>query len=266
MILNGYYLKNIIAILVYKKNKDKNMNNFSIYGVDYSFDPSNNSKIVNYEDFMDEFSTGNWENDTFRVFDMVKDSNKTAIDIGTWIGPTVIWLSKNFKNVIGVEADKVAISALKGNLKSSNCNNVEIIENPIYSKSNVKLFFGSNTNIQAELGDSTSQLKNESTNNQDSEALTVTLSDIIKNPEDVSFIKVDIEGGEENIIPELFETCSKYKYNLWISFHYPWWKDSNIERFEKYFALAKNPSMPGDERNIVEFVKKYPFGSILLKF
>jgi FkbM family methyltransferase len=240
------------------------MNNFSIYGVDYSFDPSNNSKIVNYDWFMDTFSTGNWENDTFRVFDMVKNSNKTAIDIGTWIGPTVIWLSKNFKDVIAVEADKVAIEALKGNLKSSNCENVKIIENPIYSESNVKLFFGSNTNIPAELGDSTSQIKNESTNEQDSEVLTITLGDIlnplVKNPEDVSFIKVDIEGGEENIIPELFETCSKYKYDLWISFHCPWWKDTNINRFEKYFSLAKN------EENIIEFLNNHPFGTILLKF
>ena len=236
------------------------MNNFSIYGVDYSFDPSNNSKIVNYDWFMDTLSKGDWEHDTFRVFDMVKDSNKTAIDIGAWIGPTVIWLSKNFKNVITVEADKVALEALKGNLKSSNCDNVTIIENAIYSESNVKLFFGSNTNITAELGDSTSQLKNESTNTQDSEVLTITLSDILKNPEDVSFIKVDIEGGEEHIIPELFETCSKYNYSLWFSFHYPWWKDSNIERFEKYFALAKN------EENIIEFLNNYPFGTILLKF
>lgn len=237
------------------------MNNFLIHGVDYSFDPSKNSEIANYQWFMHALSTGSWENDTFAVFNNVKDFTKTAIDIGAWIGPTSIWLSKHFNNVIAVEPDKVALKSLKANLKSSNCdNNVTIIERPIYSKSNVKLFFGNNVNIAAELGDSTSQLKNQLTNEKDFETLTLTLGDILKDAKDVSFIKLDIEGGEEHIIPELFETCSKQNISLWISFHYTWWKDSNIDRFEKYFSLAKN------EKNIAEFVKKYPFGSIFLTF
>jgi len=236
------------------------MNNFSIHGVDYSFDPSKNSQIVNYQWFMGALSSGNWENDTYSVFDIVKDPTKTAIDIGGWIGPTAIWLSKHFKEVVIVEADKVALSALKANLESSNCNNVKVIDRPIYSESNVKLFFGSNTNRAADLGDSTSQLKNESTNTEDSEVLTISLSDILKETKDVSFIKVDIEGGEEHIIPELFETCSKHNISLWISFHYDWWKDPNIDRFAKWFSLATN------EKNITEFVKKQPFGSLFLTF
>lgn len=236
------------------------MNNFLIHGVDYSFDPSKNSQIVNYQWFMDALSSGNWENDTYSVFDIVKDPTKTAIDIGAWIGPTAIWLSKNFNKVIAVEADPIALEALKANLKSSNCKNVKVIDRPIYSESNVKLFFGSNTNREADLGDSTSQLKNESTNTDDSEVLTITLNDILKKAKDVSFIKVDIEGGEEHIIPELFETCSKHNISLWISFHYTWWKDLNIDRFEKSFSLATN------EKNIAEFVKKQPFGSLFLTF
>ena len=236
------------------------MNNFTIHGVDYSFDPSKNSQIVNYQWFMDALSTGKWENDTYSVFDIVKDPTKTALDIGAWIGPTAIWLSKNFKEVIAVEADKIALKALKANLKSSKCKNVKVIERPIYSESNIELFFGSNANRAANLGDSTSQLKSKSTNKEDSSVLTITLSDILKEVKDVSFIKVDIEGGEEHIIPELFETCSKYNISLWISFHYTWWKDSNIDRFEKSFSLATN------EKNIAEFVKKQPFGSLFLTF
>jgi FkbM family methyltransferase len=236
------------------------MNNFTIHGVDYSFDPSKNLEIVNYQWFITALSSGGWENDTYNAFDMVKDPQKTAIDIGAWIGPTSIWLSKHFNKVIAVEPDRVALKSLKANLKLSNCKNVKIIERPIYSESNVKLFFGSNVNIAAQLGDSTSQLKNESTSGEDTEALTVTLGDILKDANNVSFIKIDIEGGEEHIIPELFETCSTLGISLWISFHYDWWKDSNIERFEKYFALAKN------EINIIEFIKNNPFGSIFLTF
>ena len=236
------------------------MNKFTIHNVEYLLDPSKNSQIVNYDIFISALSSGQWENDTFAAFDSVKDSNKTAIDIGSWIGPTSIWLSKHFKKVIALEPDILAIQALKANLESSNCNNVEIIERPIYSQSNVKLFFGSNNNIPAHLGDSTSQLKTEILNIDDSVVLTITLSDILENNKDVSFIKVDIEGGEENIIPELFETCSKCNYKLFISFHYSWWKDPNINRFDKYFSLAIN------EKNIAEFIKNNPFGSLFLTF
>ncbi len=37
-----------------------------------------------------------WENDTFEVFEKVKNQEGIAIDIGAWIGTTAIWLSKNF--------------------------------------------------------------------------------------------------------------------------------------------------------------------------
>jgi len=236
------------------------LDNFTIHGVDFTFDTVANSQIVNYDWFMGALSSGSWEKETFEIFESVKDKTKTAIDIGAWIGPTSIWLSKNFKNVIAVEADRMAISALKANLESSNCNNVKIVENPVFSKSNVNLYFGCNSKIKAVLGDSTSQLKENTTDNKDFEVLTVSIHDLLKDLKDVSFIKVDIEGGEENIIPDLFEICKSNGYSLLISFHYGWWKDHNLERFEKYFNLASN------EKDISKFIKSNPFGSLFLTF
>lgn len=236
------------------------MDSFLIHGVNYTFDPNNNKEVVNYRWFMDSLSAGNWENDTYVVFNQVKDLNKTAIDVGGWIGPTAIWLSNNFKKVIVVEADRIALNALKGNLKSSNCENVKIIDRPIYSESNLELFFGGNTSRQANLGDSTSQLKKAVTNTEDYKVLTIKLSDILKEANDVSFIKIDIEGSEEHIIPELFSICGENCYNLWISFHYTWWENSDLERFEEYFALATN------KKDISGYIKNNPFGSLFLKF
>lgn len=236
------------------------MHSFLVHGVNYTFDPNNNKEITNYEWFMGKLSSGNWEKDTYNVFKQVKDLNKTAIDIGGWIGPTAIWLSNNFKNVVVVEADKIALNALKANLKTSNCDNVKIIERPIYSESNVELYFGNNSNINTNMGDSTSQLKNGITNSDDYKVLTISLNDIIKESDDVSFIKIDIEGGEEYIIPELFQTCSKNGYDLWISFHYNWWKNHDLSRFEEYFSLATN------NKNIAEYIRSNPFGSLFLKF
>ncbi len=57
------------------------MNSFSIHDVDYSFDPVEHSQIQDYDWFINEFSSGKWENDTFETFEKIKDFDKTAIDI-----------------------------------------------------------------------------------------------------------------------------------------------------------------------------------------
>lgn len=236
---------------------------FNIHGVDYNFDENNNSMINNYHWFINLFSKGLWENNTFSTFNAVKNINKTAIDLGGWIGPTAIWLSKNFKNVTVVEADKVALSALKKNLQTSGCNNICLIEKPVYSVTGKKIYFGNNNFRESSLGDSMSQLREKATSESDLLLETISLHDIIMlsgGYDQVSFIKLDIEGGEENIIPDLFTICSENKYDLWMSFHYDWWADKNIERFNKYFSLSKN------HKDISSIIRKYPFGSLQIKF
>jgi hypothetical protein len=48
---------------------------------------------------------------------------------------------------------------------------------------------------------------------------------------DISLIKVDIEGGEEFILNDLYDIYSRYHIPMYISFHYSWWKDTNLNRF-----------------------------------
>ena len=39
------------------------------------------------------------------------------IDIGTWIGPTVLYCCQKFKHIYGVEADKESIEEINTNIK-----------------------------------------------------------------------------------------------------------------------------------------------------
>jgi FkbM family methyltransferase len=215
--------------------------NFNKHGVEYIFDSENNLDIPNFKWFMNVLNDGEWENNTFTIFKSVADKTKWALDIGGWIGPTAIWLSNNFKSVVVVEADRIAISALKMNLKTSNCKNVSIIDRPIYDKSGVDLWFGGNEFRNAGLGESTSQLKTKGTFD-DQLMTTISLSDILDKfgREDLGFIKVDIEGGEEAIIPHLFTEASMLKVPIWLSFHISWWTDKNVERYLDYFKMATN--------------------------
>ena len=239
------------------------MYSFNLWDANYSFDPENNKEIPNFEWFMQVLSNGKWEQQTFAVFKEVSDNNKLALDIGGWIGPTAIWLAQHFKEVTIVEADKNALAALKKNLKTSKCRNVKIIDQPIWSESGAKLWFGANAFRRGSLGESTSQLRQEGLAD-DYEITTISLSDILDqmDREQVGFIKVDIEGGEEAIIPALFEEAHKMGSPVWLSFHISWWKDTNLERFRPYFELATNY----DTDALITLLKDRPNSDLLFLF
>jgi hypothetical protein len=48
---------------------------------------------------------------------------------------------------------------------------------------------------------------------------------------DISLIKVDIEGGEEHILEQLLNMWNFHNVKLYVSFHYTWWSDKNLDRF-----------------------------------
>ena len=253
-------------------------NNFKFiaHGVEYEINSDDNKNISNFQGYMPWFIEGNWENNTFEIFKHVKNPNKNAIDIGAWIGPTAIWLSKNFKNVLAVDADLVAVEALKANLKTSKCFNTFVLDKPIHSI-NTEIVFGANQYVpqyQTEgLGASTSQIKTGGFIESDYKSETITLDQLnqLFPFSDVSFVKVDIEGGEELILEDLIKNAEKHNWELWISFHYGWWKNGDIDRFYNLFDKAidvrfENINNKITPQDITNAIKHLPFGSLYLKF
>lgn len=249
----------------------------NIYNVEYNFERENNSKISCFDWFVDCFSRQAWEPETFDTFNYVKDINTVALDIGAWIGPTTVWLSKNFKNVIAIEADPVAYEALTANLSTSNCDNVTVINQPIFSKKD-NVIFGVNQFdgglANSGLGASTSQIKSSSTDLSDSTKTTITLNCIKKYSDynNISFIKVDIEGGEEHILEQLLTLSKERRWRLYISFHYTWWSEKNIERIEPLLSDAQiikpnsinHVSISGKE--LISYIVKNPFASVYIEY
>lgn len=184
--------------------------------------------------FLDKFC--NWENDTFHILEYYKNkTNGIYIDIGAWIGPTVLYASNIYKKVIAVEPDRVAIQRLKENLSVNSFDNIVLIEKGL-SNTNGKTNFGGN----GELGNSESTLlaayegfykydgrhtsvwKNKHLNNI-IEIETITFETLLEEnkikPEDISLIKMDIEGGEVIVVPSIKDFLKKYKPKFYISLH-----------------------------------------------
>ena len=176
----------------------------------------------------------NWENKTFQIFDHFLDQNKIFIDIGGWIGTTCMYGGRKSKHVYVVEADNDSVSSLINNCKLNN-KNITIIHKAIYDQSDTQLFFGKNKFLEnSKLNDSTSQISLVESNDT-YPIQTIRIHDIIKNyeinPNKVSLIKVDIEGGEEYILNDLFDIYHTHYIPMYISFHYSWWQNKDLNRF-----------------------------------
>ncbi len=187
-----------------------------------------------------------WEEETFSIFDKFLNKNKIFIDIGAWIGTTCMYGSRISKYVYAVEADIKSYEDLKINCKVNCENNLTLINNAIYNIDNIDITFGKNKfSLNSNLNDSSSQiyLNSDKLNSDCYTIKTITINTIIEkyniNLNEVSLIKVDIEGGEEFILKDLYDIYNIYKVPLLISFHYSWWYDKNLDRFNFLTNLQK---------------------------
>jgi FkbM family methyltransferase len=216
-------------------------------GVEYTFGDLSVSPWL-----IDNFAT--WEPETFDVFEKMADINLVAIDIGAWIGTTSVWLSKNFKNVISVEADPVSVKCLNETLLLSDCRNVTVVPSPVASKKQ-DVFFGPR---HSDWNESMSYMKQWSTHPKDIIMSTVTLDELLNiNIGPIGFIKCDIEGGEEDIITDLLQYSLDNECPVYLSFHVSWWQNQDISRFRNLFIQFQG--------NVEDRIRCDGFCSILFK-
>jgi FkbM family methyltransferase len=185
-----------------------------------------------------------WENETFYVFDQFLSVDKIFIDIGAWVGTTGMYGSRKSKHVYCIEADKKSFEDMTINFKNNCENNYTLINNAIYNIDDNYVQFGKNKFlIDSKLNDSTSQIYSVFDYNNTSAYFikTITVNTLLKNIDknEISLIKVDIEGGEEYILEELIDLYIQHKIPMYISFHYTWWNNKDLGRFKLLSDLNK---------------------------
>ncbi|MES9696309.1 MULTISPECIES: FkbM family methyltransferase [Bacillus] len=164
-----------------------------------------------------EMNHGKWEEETFKIFDRFLSPAHSYLDIGAWIGPTVLYGAHRAKHVYGIEPDPVAFKELLTNLS---------LNHSIFSKItplNVAIAEESgdiNLYMRHSFGDSTSSLV-PTISNHSCKVQALTIYDLItqNNIQDINFIKMDIEGGEYSLIPQLQEFLTLNKPTLYLSLH-----------------------------------------------
>jgi len=147
-----------------------------------------------------------WEEDHFKIISKYADKEKSFVDIGAWIGPISMYASKVFKKVYSIEPDPIAFKELVANIELNQMDNVELFHKALcYSDS--ELFIG---NFQQNLGRSCSKIFTQDELNEAqkgnarlSMAEKITFEEL--GASDIGMMKMDIEGGEFELVPQLIE-------------------------------------------------------------
>ncbi|MBE7171720.1 MAG: FkbM family methyltransferase [Williamsia sp.] len=168
--------------------------------------------------FWMQFNEGNYEKETFIIFNKFLKKHYNYVDIGAWIGPTVLYCAPLVNKVIAFEPDPIAFRQLNKHVSINKTPNV-ILNNYALSSRNGSLKMSS---FGGNLGDSMSSLldthhaKNVSIQSR-------TWMEFSENIDfKIDFIKIDIEGGEFELLPTMVEYLEKYKPNIHLSLHAPY--------------------------------------------
>jgi len=170
-------------------------------------------------DFWDRVENDDWEPLTYRIFDRFLDAGSSCLDIGAWIGPTALYAASLARHCYALEPDPVAFAALRENvaLNPSLAGRITILQQCLAPASG-PVRIGNRTSPSG--GDSMSSLLFASSS-LTWEADGVAFEDLLEanNIRDCNFIKMDIEGGEFDLLPSISAYLTAHRPTLHLSLH-----------------------------------------------
>jgi FkbM family methyltransferase len=198
-------------------------------------------KFKSRPEFWAEVENGNWESDTFKVFDRYIKPDSTFIDIGAWNGVCSIYAKKLGAKVFTIEPDSNIHCELTENLKLNKCGLKFFYKVAISDKEGLVTL-----NTQSSFGNSESSLINRGNVNGETQIESTTLRSFVEYTDidmsEVSLIKIDVEGGEVLILKQAQTFLAAHKPTIYVSFHPAWFpdKEQNIQDIiETIFAIYK---------------------------
>lgn len=182
-----------------------------------SFTVENSQELHQEKDYnfwKEKYSS--WENETFNFLDQFLSKEKDYLDIGSWVGPTVIYSSFLCRSAIAVEPDPVAYRILNTNVELNNISNIKAINKA------VSIFKNSFMSESKFFGDSMTRVSSSSKKGIPVE--TIGLDTLIEMG-DFSIIKMDIEGSEFDVVPYYSSLLKEKRIPLYLSLHAPFFND-----------------------------------------
>lgn len=193
-----------------------------------------------------------WEEQTWDFYHKYTKPNSVSIDIGAWLGSTLMYAATaGATKILAVEANPSTIKFLE-TLKNKNPQTFAdlVIKNKAISSKEGSITFGGPS------GDTQDTSSMSSSRGTGFSVETTSIQDAIKdyNPEDISVIKIDIEGSELEVLDQI-ALLSQIPAPILLSLHPPYWDDASasvaenvVNKLSVYnFYSIKNEPLNSDE-------------------
>ena len=186
------------------------MNHVTINKVDYEV-----TNETRFNEFWTHVNTGQWESSTLNVITKNLSKGDIYIDIGAWIGPTVLAAASTGCTVYAYEPDPVAFAELSANIVANKIDNITLNNVALFDRHG-EMSFGSGRGDS--LGDSISSLMN------GQGSIQVPVRDVANESAQEFFkkcklLKIDVEGAEYVIMPRMADYLNQHKPGLLLSIH-----------------------------------------------
>ncbi|WP_170396280.1 FkbM family methyltransferase [Ruegeria arenilitoris] len=196
--------------------------------------------------FWRKASAGAWEPETFAILDEYLSSDSDYLDIGAWIGPTVLYGARRARHVWCFEPDPTAFRYLAWNLDLNEIHNVSAFGVALSNQFGVARM----ASVRGEPGDSTSSLLHDGTHGSDALTIAWDQFEAANDLSGVSLVKMDIEGAEYFVLPTLIAWLKKQRPALLLSLHAPLLAtDNRLEKTKNLLDLLGFYSAVADENS-----------------
>lgn len=180
-------------------------------------------KVVNHW-FWNRFKKETWEPETYNIMRKYLRKDKSCIDIGTWVGPTIMYAAEiGAEKIYGIEANPLTYAMLDQNRKLNEqiSSRLNLFNLCISDKDGELIDFGGKRGADTS---SASSIRG----NQWKIPSTTICSWIKKyEVENFNFIKIDIEGAEKFIEKDLVNLAETQDLAILFSLHPPFWEDKD---------------------------------------
>ena len=160
---------------------------------------------------------GAWEPQTFRIFERFIDPQRSFIDMGAYVGVTLLYGCQIARRAYGIEPDPIAFAELRANVAANHplTDNVQLQEVCIAPRSGTVAFGNCGAG-----GDSVSSLLFGDRRTH-WRVPALSFEDFIREHAitDCGFIKMDIEGGEYALLPTMLSYLRTHRPTLHLSLH-----------------------------------------------
>jgi FkbM family methyltransferase len=172
-----------------------------------------------HDEFWDLMSSGKWEPATLAAFGRFLGPGRTLIDVGAWIGPLTLLGASLGSDVVAYEPDPAALDELRGNLSHNPAlaRRVRVVPVALGRRRTAATLVDAGSG----LGMSTSTLLSRP---DASASADVAVDDVAAHLASRAFqhcalLKVDIEGGEFDLIPRMARYLARRHPPILLSLH-----------------------------------------------